>query len=64
MIFADDEMVFPQNGKKSLDLQNLSVQDLEDRIVFLEAEIARARAMIAEKRSHRADIESLFNTGE
>ena len=42
------------------DLSSLSVVDLGDYIVALEAEIVRARAAIAAKQGHRAGADSLF----
>ena len=41
-------------------LEPLSVGELEDYIASLEAEIARAKAAIAAKQSHRAGLDSLF----
>jgi uncharacterized small protein (DUF1192 family) len=42
------------------DLMPLSVAELGEYIAALEAEIARARAAIAAKQSHRAGVDSLF----
>ena len=44
------------------DLEPLSAAELEERIVLLEAEIARTRARIAFAASHRASAEDLFRS--
>jgi uncharacterized small protein (DUF1192 family) len=41
-------------------LEPMSVGELEEYIAVLEAEIARAQAAIAAKRSHRAGLDGLF----
>ena len=41
-------------------LEPMSVGELEEYIAGLEAEIARARAAIAAKQSHRAGLDGLF----
>jgi len=41
-------------------LDSWSVGELEEYIANLEAEIARARAMIAAKQAHRAGLDGLF----
>ena len=42
------------------DLELLAMVDLEDRIVALEAEIARTRAQMDKKRAGRAAADALF----
>jgi uncharacterized small protein (DUF1192 family) len=42
------------------DLSPMSVEDLNDYIAELEAEIARVRADIERKETHRAGLDSLF----
>jgi uncharacterized small protein (DUF1192 family) len=57
----DEEDLLP--GKKPAppkDLSLLGIAELEDYIAGLEAEIARARAEIAEKQKHRGGAEALF----
>ena len=44
--------------KKNLEI--MGVSELEDYIADLEAEIARARATIDSKQSHRSGAEALF----
>ena len=41
-------------------LEPMSVGELEEYIASLEAEIARAKAAIAAKQSHRAGLDGLF----
>ena len=43
-------------------LDNLSIEELTDYVAELKAEIARAEAMIAAKRSHRGAADSLFKS--
>jgi uncharacterized small protein (DUF1192 family) len=51
----------PQKTKvKALDLETLSVADLEDYIKNLATEITRVRDLIAKKQAHRGTVESLF----
>jgi uncharacterized small protein (DUF1192 family) len=57
----DPEDLEPRNRKappKPLD--GLSVADLEAYVAELEAEIARARGVIAGKQSHKSVADSLF----
>jgi uncharacterized small protein (DUF1192 family) len=60
----DDDEDAPKSGPlKDLareDLDPLSVEDLEDRIRRLDAEIARARTAINAKQSHRSAAETFF----
>jgi uncharacterized small protein (DUF1192 family) len=49
---------------KPKELDTLSVAELEAYIGTLEAEIARARAAIERKQSHRQGADSLFNFGK
>ena len=55
-----DELEPPRPALKPLDLEQMSVSELKDYIASLEAEIARVRATIAKKESHKSGIESLF----
>jgi len=41
-------------------LEPLSIGELEEYVSSLEAEIARAKAVIAAKQSHRAGLDGLF----
>lgn len=55
-----DDLDPPRPTLKPVDLTSLSVHELEDYIASLEAEIARADAMIAQKKAHKNDMEGLF----
>ena len=55
-----DETEPMRQSVKPLDLQAMSVTELKDYILSLEAEIDRAEAMIAQKQSHRSGIDALF----
>lgn len=46
--------------EKPKDLSGFSIEELEEYIIRLDAEIVRARAAIAAKRSVRAGADSLF----
>jgi uncharacterized small protein (DUF1192 family) len=54
----DEEPRAPRKTPK--DLTPLSIGELQDYIAGLEAEIARARAAIEAKKSHRSGLDSLF----
>ena len=57
----DPEDLLPrkvQPQKKNLEI--MGVSELEEYIADLEAEIARARAAIESKQSHRSGAEALF----
>lgn len=57
----DPEDLEPRTKKPQLrNLEPMSVAELNGYIAELEAEIARVRAAIAGKTSHRAGAESLF----
>lgn len=60
MAFDLDELLPSKPVKKPVDLNSLSVGDLLDYIVALEAEIARARAMIQEKQDVHAAAQAFF----
>jgi len=62
----DDDAPRPEAPLDALareDLSLLSLDDLEDRIARLEAEVDRARAMLAAKSDHASTAESLFRKG-
>jgi uncharacterized small protein (DUF1192 family) len=46
------------------ELDSLSIEELQDYIAQLTAEIERARAKIAAKRAHLEGAAGLFRTGE
>ncbi len=55
-----DDLDPPKPKEKRRDLQPMSVEELEDYIASLQAEIARADETIARKKAHRDGIEALF----
>ena len=55
-----DDLDPPRKVLKPLDLQQMSVGELQEYILALENEITRADAMIAKKQAHKSGIESLF----
>ena len=56
-----DDLDPPRPVLKPLDLQIMSVAELNDYIFTLKAEIDRAQDTINEKLAHRAGAESLFS---
>jgi uncharacterized small protein (DUF1192 family) len=56
----DDEDLLPKRKPPPKDLTLLGIIELEEYVVGLEAEIARARAEIAAKRQHRGGAEAIF----
>lgn len=56
-----DDLDPPRPVLKPLDLQTLSVEELEAYILTLTAEIQRVQSKIDEKKAHRAGAESLFH---
>ncbi len=57
----DEDDLLPKAKKpEPKNLEPLSIEALEEYIVELEAEIARVRAEIEAKKSHRGEAEALF----
>lgn len=57
----DLEELEPRKGKrKPVDLSNWNIEDLEEYIATMEAEIVRARDAIAAKRKVSSAADSLF----
>ncbi|MGE0118188.1 MAG: DUF1192 domain-containing protein [Dongiaceae bacterium] len=46
------------------DLDRMSIEELQDYIVSLEAEIARVKAKVDAKKAHLAGAAGLFKTGD
>ena len=57
-----DDLDPPRPTLKPLDLQQMSIGELKDYIVALEAEAARARDMIAKKEAHKSGLAGLFKS--
>jgi len=62
MALMDDELDDRKPKKQLKPLDGLGISELEDYIAELRAEIARAEAMIASKKAHRAGVEGIFRT--
>lgn len=56
----EDERKQPKSHDVGMPLDTLSVEELEDRIALLGAEIERLRAAIADKGSSRKAAEAAF----
>jgi uncharacterized small protein (DUF1192 family) len=56
----DTDDLAPPPKAKPVVLDQMSIEELEERIVRLEAEIVRARGMIAMKRKSRDAAASVF----
>ena len=57
----DEDDLLPRNVKpRPRNLDQMSIEALEEYIAELEAEIARARAVIAEKGDARSEAEGFF----
>lgn len=59
-----EELEPPRAKTKPKDLEQMSVQELEDYIASLEQEIARADDMISKKQAHKNGAEALFGRRE
>ena len=57
---TDDIAPPPKKPPAPMDLQGLSIADLEARIAHLQAEIIRAQEMIVSKQKVRGSAEGLF----
>ena len=55
----DEDIVGPKDWVQR-DIENLSIEHLEEYISELETEIIRVKADIAAKKSHANDAENLF----
>jgi len=50
--------------EKKLDLERLSVEELQDRIKALKAEILACEAELDKKQSHKSAADALFGGGD
>jgi uncharacterized small protein (DUF1192 family) len=55
-----DELEPARPVLKPVDLQQMSIEELENYIIMLEAEIARTETMITKKNAHKSGVEALF----
>ena len=56
----DEELDMGKTKTEKLDLEVMSIEELEDYIGELEAEIGRVRAAIGAKTSHRGAADGIF----
>jgi len=61
MIEDDDGPKSPANMLSKTDIEAMSIDELEERITLLEAEIARLRLDIENKKASKASAENVFN---
>ncbi len=59
----EEDLAFRKGPAKLRDLDSLSIEELEEYIDELEAEIRRVRDDIEKKQRHRAGVEGLFKRG-
>ena len=62
MALMDDEPAAKPQPLGSKPLDNLSVDELQDYVTELMAEIERAKAVIARKQDHKAAVSTLFKS--
>ena len=62
MALDSDDLEPPKAIEKPVDMERLSVEELENYIEALQAEIERARAAIAAKGSHRNEADKFFKS--
>jgi len=55
-----DDIAPPPAGAPKVKLDEMSIEDLQDRIVALKEEIARAEDMIAAKKQAKGAADSVF----
>lgn len=59
-MFDDEPRKAPASHEVGMVLDGLSVEELEQRIALLEAEIARLREALGQRRSTRSAADDLF----
>lgn len=57
-----DDLDPPKKALKPLDLQALSIQELEEYIASLETEISRVEDAIKKEEAHKSGIDALFGS--
>lgn len=57
-----DELEPRNQPPQKKNLEVMSLEELEDYVAALKAEIARTEEMIAKKRDHRSSADSLFKS--
>ena len=59
-MFGDDEAKKPRGHEVGMPIDTMSVEELEERIAMLKAEIARLEQAIAARQKVRSEADSLF----
>jgi uncharacterized small protein (DUF1192 family) len=59
-MFGDDEIKRPKGHEVGMPIDTMSVEELNDRIAILKAEIARLEQAIAARQKTRSEADSLF----
>lgn len=60
MALDTDDLAPPPKAAKPVNIEVMSIEELEERIVALQGEIERARTMIAAKKKSRDAAASVF----
>ncbi len=61
-MFLDDDLPKKKNEPEPLNLENLSIEELQEYIVWLESEIERTRQDITRKQSAGSAAEQFFKS--
>lgn len=59
-MFGDDEVKKPKGHEVGMPIETMSVEELQERIGLLKAEIARLEQAITARNKTRSEAESLF----
>ena len=59
-MFDDDEVKKPRGHEVGMPIETMSVEELQERIGMLKAEIARLEQAITDRNKTRSEAESLF----
>lgn len=59
-MFDDDAVKKPRGHEVGMPIDTMSVEELQERIAMLKAEIARLEQAIAARQKTRSEAESLF----
>lgn len=59
-MFGDDEVKKPRGHEVGMPIDTMSVEELQERIGMLQAEIARLEQAIAARQKVRSEADSLF----
>ena len=59
-MFEDDQVKRPKGHEVGMPIETMSVEELNDRIALLKAEIARLEQAIGARQKTRSEADSLF----